>query len=502
MMTANLTPVLPDRRLWLGVIAAAMLALSGCSTNPATGQQSFTGFMSEADEQRVGAEEHPKVTRQFGGAFDDDEIGAYVAQLGGQLVRVSETPNAQFTFTVLDSDVVNAFALPGGYIYISRGLIALAENEAELVSVIGHEIGHVTARHTAQRYSQAVATNVGLSILGVIGAVAGVPGEANQLLSVGATAVLQGYSREQELESDMLGVRYMTRLGYDPDASRTFFEKMAGNDRLRAKMTGGPTGEEAYNFASSHPRTSDRIQQAIKLASEVTVAQPILNRDRFLDRIDGMIFGDSPEQGIRRGRTFSHGPLEITFTVPPGYVLQNQPNAVIAVHPDGARIIFDMANAERARGTSNLRTYLTGIWGDNLNLEGVERITINGMEAWTGRTRGRTRAGEREIRLVAVRGGSDEIFRFAFITPPEMLSGIQEELQRATYSFRRLSAAEIADLKPLRIRTRSVNASQSVASVEQDMEIEQFPAEWFSLINQTALGDGFQNGERVKLIGE
>jgi len=492
----------PCRPTVCALLIAAMFAVSACSTNPATGEQSFTGFMSKEEEQKVGAEEHPKVTAQFGGVYDDDDIGAYVAELGARLVRVTETPDAKFTFTVLDSDVINAFALPGGYVYISRGLIALAENEAELVSVIGHEIGHVTARHTAQRYSQAVATNIGLSIIGVIGAIAGVPGEANQLLSVGATAVLQGYSRDQELQADELGVRYMSRLNYDPEASRTFFEKMAGNDQLRSKMTGRPTGEESYNFASSHPRTSDRIQQAINLAAETQVAEPLLNRDRFLSEIDGMIFGDSPEQGIRRGRTFSHAGLSISFTVPPGYNLQNSPEAVVAESPDGGRVIFDMASSTAARSTTSLRSYLINEWGKNLGLVGVEEITVNGMEAMTGRTRGRTSAGEREIRLVAIRGATDQIFRLAFITPPERLDTVQEELQRTTYSFRRLSAAEIAELRPLRIRTRTVRSSDTVNSLESDMAVEQYKADWFTLLNQTALNDALQTGERVKLVGE
>lgn len=501
MMITRFSASIPAARLSVSaLLIAALLAVSGCSTNPATGKQSFTAFMSEEEEQRVGAEEHPKVTQQFGGVYDDDDMGAYVAELGARLVRVSETPDAQFTFTVLDSDVINAFALPGGYIYISRGLIALAENEAELVSVIGHEIGHVTARHTAQRYSQAMATNIGLSIIGIIGAVAGVPGEANQLLSVGATAVLQGYSREQELESDMLGVRYMTRLGYDPEASRTFFEKMAANDELRSKMTGRPTGEEAYNFASSHPRTSDRIKQAIDLASEVTVAQPRLNRDRFMTEIDGMVFGDSLEQGIRRGRTFSHGPLGITYTVPPGYNLQNQPDAVIAIHPEGGRVIFDMASTKAAKSTTSLRSYVINEWGKNLGLSDLEAITINGMDAYTGRKRGRTSAGEREIRLVAIRGEPDQIFRLAFITPPERLNSVQEELQRTTYSFRRMSSSEIADLTPLTIRAHTVRSGETKSELSGDMAVEEFRSDWFALLNNTALQDGLQAGEQVKLV--
>lgn len=492
----------PHRLATVLAVTFALLANAACTTNPATGEQSFTAFMSAEEEKRVGAEEHPKITAQFGGEYTEGSLDDYVDELGVKLLRVSETPNEDFTFTVLDSDVVNAFALPGGYVYVSRGLVALAENEAELAGVLGHEIGHVTARHSAQRYSSAVAANIGLSIIGIIGSVAGVPSGANDLLSTGATAVLQGYSREQELQADMLGVRYLSRAGYDPDAMRSFFEKMAENDELRARITGKPTSEETFNFASSHPRTSDRIQQAIDLTSDARIANPAINRERFLAEIDGMIFGDSPAQGLRRGRTFSHGELGITFTVPPDYLLNNQPTAVTASNPNGGRFIFDMADATVARETRDLRLYLTTAWGKNLNLSGVEQITIDGMEAWTGRTRGRTREGEREIRLVAIRGTSDRIYRMAFITPPDQLAGLQEELQRTTYSFRRLSASEIAALKPLRIRTRFAGSATTTADFARQMAVEQFPEDWFRLINANALADGLQGGEAVKVVVE
>lgn len=476
----------------------ALLATAACSTNPATGERNFTAFMSPEDEARVGAEEHPKIIEQFGGVYDEGGIAAYVGELGGKMLRASESPGASYTFTVLDSDVVNAFALPGGYVYISRGLIALAENEAELAGVIGHEIGHVVARHTAQRYSQAMAANIGLSIIGIIGQVAGVPSQTNDLLSLGATAVLQGYSREQELEADLLGSRYLRRAGYDPDAMRSFFEKMAGNDALRAKLTGQPTGEEAYNFASSHPRTSDRIQQAIDLSGSGAVPNPALNRDRFLAEIDGMIFGDSPAQGIRRGRTFSHPELRLTFTVPPDYYISNHPDAVVSVHPNGSQIIFDADSGDHR----DLRSYLTDKWGKNLRLTDVERINVNGFDAWTGRAKGRTRNGEREIRLIALRDDGVRIFRLAFIVPPDTFDAQQEALQRTTYSFRRMTEAEIAGLKPLRIRTRTLSSGETVADLERRMAVDQYPEDWFRLINQEALQDGAAPGERFKIVAD
>ncbi|MEE9544241.1 MAG: M48 family metalloprotease, partial [Rhodospirillales bacterium] len=184
-----------------------LLALAACTVNPATGKQSFTGFMSRADEMEVGEREHPKILREYGGRYDGQRIDAYVRDIGLGLARVSEVAGLPYTFTVLNDDKVNAFALPGGYVYITRGLLALADNEAEMAGVLAHEIGHITARHTAQRYSQAMATNLGLRILSTIGGGAGMPAGLGSLVSFGAQAILQGYSREQELEADMLAVR-------------------------------------------------------------------------------------------------------------------------------------------------------------------------------------------------------------------------------------------------------------------------------------------------------
>ncbi len=476
--------------------------LAACTVNPATGEQSFTAFMSPEDEKRIGAEEHPKILKQFGGAYDEVQVAGYAAQLGTGLVKVSELPDEQFRFTVLNSDEINAFALPGGYVYVTRGLIALAENEAELAGVIAHEIGHVTARHTAERYSQAMVANIGMSIASIIGSVYGAPRGTADLLSVGAEAVLSGYSREQELEADMLGVRYLGRAGYDTNAMKTFFEKMKAHDELQAAMTGTPTGEESFNFRSSHPRTTERIAQAIELASNGATTSTRIERDRFLDHIDTMIFGDDPKQGIRRGREFVHQDLRFKFTVPAGFILFNSPSQVLARHKNGTVAIFDMEDPDIARSVIDLRRYLIDRWGGKLDLRNVEQININGMNAWTGSLNKMTQKGQRDIRLIAIRGESDEIFRFVFLTPTELFSQMAEGLKRMTYSFERLSYAEAAKVKPLRIRVVDTSEGDTAETLSESMTIREFSHEWFNLINTNHLKDAYPAGERVKLIME
>ncbi len=490
------------RRLRLFISMAAvlpLLAVAACSTNPATGKQSFTAFMSEEEEARIGAEEHPKILNDLGGAYDAVEVGAYVARIGAQLAALSELPNIQWRFTVLNDPRVNAFALPGGYVYITRGLLALAENEAEVAGVLAHEIGHVTARHTAQRYSTAKATNIGLTVLGVVGSVVGVPSGLGQMASFGAQAAIQQYSQGQELEADMLGVRYMTRARYSPDGMTSFFRKLKAHSELEAR-------EQArngvnHNMMSSHPRTEDRITQAIDLAKEKAVARPIVRRGAYLAAIDGLVFGDDPSQGVSRGRLFMHPDLRIAFTVPPGFVLVNTPKQVVAFGPEKSRIIFDLANPKEAPKIGSLTNYVSRDWGRHLSeVQGVERLDVNGLSGATAQGAMSGNDGPRDVRLVAVRGGRNQIFRFAFITKPSESKRLAIELRRTTYSFRRLSRKDAAEIRPLRLKLRTVQPGDTVKSLADRFPFERFKREWFRLLNNMQPAERLQPGRRVKMV--
>lgn len=474
----------------------SILMITSCSTNRATGNQSFTAFMSEEEEQKVGAEEHPKIIKGFGGEYSSPELQAYVTRTGKALAAVSEVPDLPYTFTILNDEKVNAFALPGGYVYITRGLLALAENEAEMAGVLAHEIGHITARHSAQRHSTSVATNIGLTVLGVIGSAVGVPAGIGQAVSAGAQAVVQSYSREQELEADMLGVRYMTRLGYTPDGMTTFFKKLDAHSKLEAKSAG--RDGVSHNIMSTHPRTTDRITQAIRLAKTKSIKKPIVARDNYLKQIDGLMFGDDPSQGIRKGRVFTHPGLRIRYKVPPGFVLFNSPKNVTALGPDKSKIIFDMANAEAVRQSGSLSDYVRSKWGRNIKLSGLEPLEINGMSAATGVGK----LDSADVRLLVIEGDKNKIFQLAFITPQQSTQKLSTELQRTTYSFRRLSKAEADAVRPLRIRTLTVRRGDTIASLSQRLPFEKFNTEWFQLINSLEAGQTLTPGRTVKIIAE
>ena len=208
---------------------------AGCAVNPATGDQQVM-LMSADQERRIGAEEHPKILKEFGGAYEDPKLSGYIAAIGGRLAAASELPDMRVTITVLNSPIVNAMALPGGYVYVTRGLLALAQNEAEVAGVIGHEIGHVVARHTAARLSRAQVAQFGLIGLAVLGSATGLPAGTGRLASTLASLHLQGFSREQEFEADTLGIRYMSRVGYDPEAMATFLSVVFTYSQLPQKI--------------------------------------------------------------------------------------------------------------------------------------------------------------------------------------------------------------------------------------------------------------------------
>jgi predicted Zn-dependent protease len=474
-----------------GLLAALVMLLpgaAGCSVNPATGQSSFTGLMSEADEARIGGEEHPKILAQFGGAYEDAQLHRYIDSLGQLLARTSDRPDVHYTFTVLDSPVVNAFALPGGYVYITRGLLALANDEAEVAGVLAHEIGHVAARHAAARQGQAVIASLPAIFTGG-GAAASAAGQN----------YLQGYTRDQEYQADLLGVRYMSRANYDPLGMANFLRQLQADNRLDATIAGKPELADQNNIMTTHPRTADRIERAIREAGGIQVVQPLVERDLYLSKIDGILYGDAPEQGLIQGRRFAHPTLRFAFEVPPGFHLINGPRAVLAQRADGALIFFD-----RAQGFAGVRMidYLTDEWAPKLQPADAETIDVNGMDAATGSARIDTKSGPSDVRLVAIRYDGTAIYRFLFVTKPTLTASLAADLQRTTHSFRRLSQSEAAALRPQRVHILTVKAGDTPQSLARRMPFDDFQEARFRVLNGLGPDEGLKVGQHVKIVAE
>jgi predicted Zn-dependent protease len=483
------------RSLYLALLTFVVAIESGCSVNPATGESSFTGLMSESEEQSIGRENHPKVLQEFGGAYPDQQVQQYVSSLGNLLARASDRPNQRFTFTVLDSPIVNAFAVPGGYIYITRGLLALANNEAELSGVLAHEIGHIAARHSAERYSKGVLLSIPAVLLGVV---TGSQEVANLAGSAGAV-YLQSYSRDQEYQADLLGVRYLTRTNYDPYGMASFLAQLEADDKLDSKLAGNPELADQNSIMASHPRTADRIQRAIQEAGGTQVSNPIVERDLYLRKIDGLLYGDQPEEGYIRGRRFAHPTLRFEFEVPPGFHMRNTSSAVVAVRADGGQIVFDR-EAETFNG--GMLNYMVDRWAPRLELRDAEWIDVNGLEGATGTAQVNTKSGTRNIRLVAIRARNNAIYRFLFISKPEMTSQFAAGFRQTTYSFRELSAGEAAQLRPQRIEVISAQSGDTVDSLASRMAFDDYRVERFLVLNGLKRGDRLQAGQLVKIIAE
>lgn len=483
----------------VGVIALAgfMPVLTSCvTTNPATGQPELTPFMSLAEERRIGAEEHPKMLARFGGVYDDIDIGAYVAEIGGRLVKNSELPNLEFRFTVLNSPEVNAFALPGGYVYVTRGLLALANSEAELAGVLAHEIGHVTARHAAQRYNRAIATSLGAAVLGAVVQSPGV----DQLAQIGGELFLKGFSREQEYQADAFGVRYMLRTGYNPEAQATFLRTLSIHNSLERELAGREGRDPISDFFATHPRTDDRVRRAISAARlSGAVPSALLLRERYLQQIIGLLYGDDPEQGLVRGQTFVHPSLGFTFEVPPKYRLFNTERAVFAKGPEDAMIRFDSA---KNRTAVDMVSYLLQTWGRGVGLSDVERILINGMEAATGRASVRSKGQPADLRLVAVRFAHDKIYRFMMVTPLKTEQNLRQNLQRTTYSFRRLSPGEANDYRPFRLGVIVVKSEDTIERLARTLPLPDYQVARFQTLNGLSKDATLSPGQRVKIVTE
>jgi len=473
------------------VLLITSLASAGCAVNSATGEQSFTAFMSPAEEIRIGQEQYPKILKEFGGVYQNPDLARYVGSIGQLLARTSETPSFTFIFTVLNSPVINAFATPGGFVYVTRGLLALADNEAELAGVMAHEIGHVVARHSAQRYSQAMAANLGVTLLGVL---TNTP-QIGRLAGLGANLYLSSYSREQEFEADMLGVRYLSRVGFSPHAMSAFLNKLQVNDALQLRLKGEEGKGPATSLLATHPRTAERVERAIANAGLDPVIDPVIARDIYLNKINGMLYGDDPAQGFIRGRDFIHPKLGFRFQVPQGFRLFNSAEAVTALGPNGARIFFD--SAER-RDDEPMLYYLTSRWADFL--QDTEAIDVNGMQAATGHSLTDTEQGTMDVRLLAIAFDARTIFRFIFLAPVDDARDLSVDFRRTTYSFWRLQRGEAASVLPRRIKIIRARSGDSLRSLAEKMPFEDFQLERFRVLNGFAPGQEPASGQMIKII--
>lgn len=442
--------------------SVAALALSACATIP--GANVAPGAPITAEEAQLGAEYHPQFVEQFGGEMTGPQA-RYVEQIGQNIAvqsGLATTPGA-FDVTLLNSSVNNAFAVPGGYVYATRQLVNLMNNEAELAAVLGHEVGHVAARHSARR-QQTAQTNQLLGLLGVIGGSL-IGGDFGSLLSQAGQQVPQlltlRYSRNQELEADALGVQYLNSAGYDPRAMATLLQSLAAQNQLDAQLQGRENAT-IPEWASTHPDPASRVQNAVQLAGNGT---GITNRDTFLSRIDGMIYGDDPEQGIIEGRQFIHPILRFSFEAPQGFYMVNSTQAV-SINGDAGR-----AQLTLAPYNNNLDAYVRSVFqaigGDQQQItpSSIQRTTVNGLPAAYGTARVNTGQQQVDVTVFAYEFSSSQAFHFQAITPAGQ-AGVFNSLYN---SMRRISASEAGSVVPRRIDIVTAGRGDTVRTLANRM---------------------------------
>jgi len=467
---------LPHTRKLLTLVALCLLFLNGCATNPVTGKNDFV-LMSEDQEIAIGRENHPKILQQYR-KYDNPALQAYVQTIGDELARNSHRPNLVYRFTVLDSPEVNAFALPGGYIYITRGLLSYLNSEAELAAVLGHEIGHVTARHGVRQQSANAATGL---IAAIIAASTNVRG-ANDALNALGTALVRGYGRDHELEADGLGAEYLAQSQYDPQAMLKVIGVLKDQETFEKQLAKAEQRESrAYHGVfSTHPDNDKRLQGVIGKAEKLRRGTgQRLNRDIFLKQIDGLVFGDSEKDGIFRGQNFYHKDLRIAATFPKGWRVKNLPDRLLAVAPKNAATL-QMTVTDINRRISPRQFMQTRL--KLKNMRNGENVHQKGMKGYTAIADASTPFGKRDTRFIVL-FYRDKAYIFAGAAKNARKPfAFDNAIINTAKSFRPLRNKEIPLATALRINVIR-NANQNMSALAKSSRITNFPEEQLRLLN-------------------
>ena len=411
------------------------LLLPGCAINPATGGADIV-LMSEYSEIKMGREAHEKMMDE-GAAYEDDKVQAYIDRVGQDLATHSDRPDIDYTFTVIDNENINAFALPGGYIYINRGLMIFMESEAELAAVLSHEIGHVTARH-AVRQQSANAANKALA--GVVGYVTG-SRDLVDASNMYGTSLVRGYGREHELEADSEGAAYLHNTGYDPNALLEVIGVLKNQEeynRVKAK-TAGKKPQAYHGLFATHPRNDRRLQQVIKTASELPPPENPIQPDpsEFREMMEGLAYGKSSTSTQREEDRFYHNKLGFTFAYPEGWIVDRDSKSIVTHSADdSAKITLTMLRTDK---TKSARKFLD----EKMNAPKLFQsapLSQSGLEGHTGVTPATD--GEKPRRVaVLTRGGLSYLFE-GEVAATEDFDAEDAQFMEIIESFRPMKKSE------------------------------------------------------------
>lgn len=490
-MSETLTTVARNRARIVLVALTALLA--GCSSLPNGSKVSLQlpeaspapSTMSAAEQR-----EHLRILASYGGVYEDPAVQEMVKDTVHRLADASTRPSLKYRVTILNSPAVNAFALPNGHLYVTRGLIALANDQAELASVLAHEMGHVIAHHAQIRERKARQAAL---ISHVVSDVLSDP-QVGALALAKSKLALASFSRTQEFEADAIGIKTSARAGFDPYGAARFLTDMQHNADLKAgRRTDArvPTAD----FLSDHPSTPDRVRKALIDAREFS-GPGIGARDRntYLGHLSGMVYGEDPSEGFVRGRRFVHPKLGFTFLAPRGFTLDNTAQAVLGLKDGGDEAMrLDVVSVPAEQ---SLAQYLDSGWIEHVDSTSLRTFTVNGFPAATARASGK----DWSFRLFAVRFGSD-VYRFIFAAKT-MTPGADRAFRASVASFRRLTLKESEEVRPLRIKIVSVGPHDTVTSLARRMAVSNSRLERFRVLNGLGHRQKLKPGQKVKIVVE
>ncbi len=485
----------------LVALALALPVVHGAAQSPQQAAQQAKQpvlHVISAKDKEEGAKAHPQLLSEFGGAVTGPQ-SSYVETIGKNVAVQSNLSNARgdFTVTLLNSPINNAFAIPGGYIYVTRQLVALMNNEAELAAVLGHEVGHVAARHAAKRENAATRNQ----IVGILGAVlsgvllgdSGIGRLGQELFSQGSQLLTLRYSRSQETDADNLGITYLRRAGYDPRAMSTVLQSLARQNAMEARLMGSTNRVPAW--ASTHPDPASRVQAA--LASAGANAGGATNRDSFLSRVDGLLYGDDPRQGIVEGRKFTHPDLKLAFEAPNGFYLVNGTRSVAISGQSGkGEMSGGPYDGDLDRYVRSAFAALSGSGQQQIAPTSIVRTTVNGLPAAYGVAKVQGQSGQIDVVVFAYEFAKDQAFHFMTIT---------QAGQAATFnpmfgSMRRISASEAAAVRPRKLAVVMVKTGDTLQSLASLMAFGDAQMDRFLVLNGLSSTSQISAGQKVKII--
>lgn len=464
--------------------------LAGCAVNPATGRNDFV-MMSERQELDLGARYNQEIAKE-NPRYNDAKLQAYIQRVGERVARASHRNQLNYVFTLVDSPDVNAFALPGGYIYIHRGLLAYLNSEAELAAVLGHEVGHVTARHSVRQQSQSTAWG----LLGQAAAIGTGVGALGDLTSVMGNAFVRGYGRDMELEADGLGAQYLARGGYDPQAMIEVVRVLKNQedfarDQAAARGEAQPAGGY-HGLFDTHPDNDRRLKEVIGPAQALVGGSQEVGRDTFMQMIDGLVFGDSADSGIRRGRNFYHGPLDFTLSYPQGWQLVNRPDVLIGhTEDEQAFIAMTLEAADKALTPAEYLRKRAG----NQRLVAGEELRLGSLQGYTAVLQGQS------ARRVAVIYRGDGAYLFvAGLKGQASLETEDERFLSVIRSFRPLKAEERKLAEPVRLHTTRAKGGQTMAALAKESPLQSGAEGQLRLLNNLYPSGEPKAGEWLKIL--